>query len=42
VQALIWKFLKVFWIKRTEIVDVIVVIQYWAKGVGGGEGGFGK
>ncbi len=31
-----------FRIKKTEIVDVGVVIWYWAKGVGGVRGGFGK
>jgi hypothetical protein len=28
----------VFRIKKTKIVDVIIVIWYWAKGVGGGCG----
>jgi hypothetical protein len=31
-----------FRIKKTEIVYVVVVIKYWAKGVGRGKGGVWK
>jgi hypothetical protein len=31
-----------FWIKKTEIVDVVVVTKYWDMGVGRGKGGVWK